>query len=107
MPSTRNVAMQTCPWPFAGKGEEGKGQAQAREVRKEATAAREQQGKAGAAEAPAPDVGAATGLGTQLSSVAGPTLQVGQSLLGYLLLQTLAHLTLAAECGEGLHTCGP
>ena len=44
------------------------------------TATKERPGKAAAAETPPPDVRGATGLGTQLSSVAGPTLQVGSAL---------------------------
>ena len=45
-------------------------------MRDEDTAAKEQPGKAAPAETLAPDAGGATGLGTQLSSVAGPALQV-------------------------------
>lgn len=48
-------------------------------MRGEDTAVKEQPSKAVAVETPLPDAGGATGLGTQLSSVAGPTLQVGSA----------------------------
>ena len=73
------------PYGVAGKTEGAKIRARDKQVRDEDTAAKEQAGKAAPAGAPAPDVGGATGLGTQLSSVAGPALQVRAILVNVIL----------------------
>ena len=70
------MPVQRCRQFDAGKGEEERGQAKDREARDEDAAGRQLPGKGAPEEMPQPDVGGATGLGTQLSSVAGPTLQV-------------------------------